>query len=195
MSEQEDPAKLHIHAEEGSTAVGRLYVRDILNGNVVVGNDNIINVYKYSEEETPLSGDEIENGLKRLNEILLVRAPILQDLFATIAKRLRATLGADIQELSPALKRQREEQLDVVQLMCMEVTDITFRALCHGKNPPPYDPRSPFRGLESFRPEDSEFFFGRETLASRLVKRLRAERFLAVLGASGSGKSSWLWQD
>lgn len=190
MSEQEDPAKLHIQAEEGSTAIGSVYVRDMVDSNVIFGNENIINVYKYAKEEAALTGDEIENGLKRLHEILPVRAPILQGLFATIAKRLRATLGADIQDFSPALKRQHEEQLDVVQLMCMEVTDITFRALCLGRNPPAYDPRSPFRGLESFRPEDSEFFFGREILTKKLVNRLGAERFLAVLGASGSGKSS-----
>ena len=48
----------------------------------------------------------------------------------------------------------------------------------------------PYRGLEAFREEDAELFFGREEDVSRLVERLRATRFLAVLGASGSGKSS-----
>jgi WD40 repeat protein len=49
---------------------------------------------------------------------------------------------------------------------------------------------SPYRGLEAFREEDADLFFGREEDVSRLVERLRATRFLAVLGASGSGKSS-----
>ena len=48
----------------------------------------------------------------------------------------------------------------------------------------------PYRGLEAFREEDAELFFGREEDVSRLVERLRATRFLAVLGPSGSGKSS-----
>ncbi|HSI31425.1 MAG TPA: protein kinase, partial [Miltoncostaeaceae bacterium] len=48
----------------------------------------------------------------------------------------------------------------------------------------------PYRGLEAFREEDADLFFGREEDVSRLVERLRATRFLAVLGASGSGKSS-----
>jgi WD40 repeat protein len=48
----------------------------------------------------------------------------------------------------------------------------------------------PYRGLEAFREEDAGLFFGREEDVSRLVERLRATRFLAVLGASGSGKSS-----
>ena len=48
----------------------------------------------------------------------------------------------------------------------------------------------PYRGLESFREEDAGIFFGREQDTSRLLERLRAARFLAVLGPSGSGKSS-----
>jgi hypothetical protein len=48
----------------------------------------------------------------------------------------------------------------------------------------------PFRGLEVFREEDREFFFGREAAAQRLLSRLRDRRFLAVVGLSGVGKSS-----
>ena len=52
------------------------------------------------------------------------------------------------------------------------------------------DERSPYRGLEPFREEDAELFFGRDREIALLSERLRAGRFLAVLGASGSGKSS-----
>ncbi len=48
----------------------------------------------------------------------------------------------------------------------------------------------PYRGLEAFREEDADLFFGREGDVARLVERLRGARFLAVLGPSGSGKSS-----
>ena len=48
----------------------------------------------------------------------------------------------------------------------------------------------PYQGLEVFDEEQAEFFFGRERDVQRLVERLKATRFLAVLGASGSGKSS-----
>jgi WD40 repeat protein/DNA-binding CsgD family transcriptional regulator len=50
----------------------------------------------------------------------------------------------------------------------------------------------PFKGLRHFDPEDVDLFFGREPLTSRLVAHLRQQRFLAVVGASGSGKSSVL---
>jgi len=49
----------------------------------------------------------------------------------------------------------------------------------------------PYRGLEPFTEADAEFFFGRERAIEHLLERLRQEpRFLAVLGPSGSGKSS-----
>ena len=38
--------------------------------------------------------------------------------------------------------------------------------------------------------QDREFFFGREILVARLGERLAEGNFLAVLGPSGSGKSS-----
>jgi hypothetical protein len=55
---------------------------------------------------------------------------------------------------------------------------------------PPEERINPYRGLEPFEPEHAQYFFGREVLTEILVERLRRERFLAVLGASGSGKSS-----
>lgn len=54
--------------------------------------------------------------------------------------------------------------------------------------PEPGDP--PFQGLQYFDEKDADRFFGRETLVARIVGRLTTLRFLAVIGASGSGKSS-----
>ncbi len=55
------------------------------------------------------------------------------------------------------------------------------------------DEPAPYRGLERFeRIENPEqdFFFGRDDEIRALVERLVNERFVAVVGASGSGKSS-----
>jgi WD40 repeat protein/class 3 adenylate cyclase len=49
---------------------------------------------------------------------------------------------------------------------------------------------TPYKGLESFQPQDAEFFFGREELIADLAERLSNGSFLAVVGPSGSGKSS-----
>ncbi len=48
----------------------------------------------------------------------------------------------------------------------------------------------PYKGLESFEFSDADYFFGRAQLVGELVDRLDERNFLAVLGASGSGKSS-----
>ena len=50
--------------------------------------------------------------------------------------------------------------------------------------------RLPYPGLRSFTREETDIFFGREGCVDDMVDRLAATRFLAVLGASGSGKSS-----
>jgi hypothetical protein len=48
----------------------------------------------------------------------------------------------------------------------------------------------PFRGLLPYREEDAPFFFGREDATKDLIAAVTRHPFVAVLGASGSGKSS-----
>ncbi|MEH2026999.1 nSTAND1 domain-containing NTPase [Nostoc sp.] len=48
----------------------------------------------------------------------------------------------------------------------------------------------PYMGLSAFLEEDSQYFYGREALTQQLIHQLRDRSFLAVIGASGSGKSS-----
>lgn len=58
------------------------------------------------------------------------------------------------------------------------------------------DPRNPYKGLLTFTENDSDDFFGREALTEKLKGRVlktleaKSDRFLAVMGASGAGKSS-----
>ncbi len=53
---------------------------------------------------------------------------------------------------------------------------------------------NPYKGLRAFQEADAADFFGREAMVRRLLARLAepgpASRFLAVVGPSGSGKSS-----
>ena len=55
-----------------------------------------------------------------------------------------------------------------------------------------FEPRNPYKGLRAFGTKDARDFFGREALTSELLETLqeRASGFLAVVGPSGSGKSS-----
>ena len=50
----------------------------------------------------------------------------------------------------------------------------------------------PYRGLPAFEPEDRDYFFGREQVVRELIARLAPGTPVAVVGASGSGKSSVL---
>jgi tetratricopeptide (TPR) repeat protein len=54
----------------------------------------------------------------------------------------------------------------------------------------PPDRFNPFPGLRPFEPDEDHLFFGREKEIDELLRRLRTTRFLSVVGASGSGKSS-----
>jgi WD40 repeat protein len=49
---------------------------------------------------------------------------------------------------------------------------------------------NPFPGLRTFEADEAHLFFGRERQTDELLRRLGAQRFVAVVGVSGSGKSS-----
>lgn len=77
--------------------------------------------------------------------------------------------------------------------------DALWRLECGVRGIPPGRNRSskpppaivcPFRGLEIFREQDEPFFFGRDAIIQQLKDHLDKYNFLAVIGPSGSGKSS-----
>jgi formylglycine-generating enzyme required for sulfatase activity/energy-coupling factor transporter ATP-binding protein EcfA2 len=51
----------------------------------------------------------------------------------------------------------------------------------------------PFPGLRPFTRNDAPIYFGREQEIEELVTRIQQNRLTAVIGASGSGKSSLVW--
>ncbi len=189
-----------------------LLKREIVSGNISIGgniNQSVIIIGNGNTVELPpaaldrlggrfllggldrdLTGDEIDIGLNRLEAELPIRAPILLAQFQSQAHHLRPTLKTNLIALSDHARKAHIEALAQINSLCVETLDISFNALCLGEEPPDYDSRSPFRGLESFRPEDGEFFFGRESLIKKLASKIKSHPFLAVLGASGSGKSS-----
>lgn len=50
----------------------------------------------------------------------------------------------------------------------------------------------PYRGLARYEPEDRDLFFGREESVAQALTLVGTRRFAALVGASGSGKSSLL---
>lgn len=53
--------------------------------------------------------------------------------------------------------------------------------------------RNPFPGLRPFSIEESYLYFGRDHQLDELLPKLAANRFIAVMGYSGSGKSSLMY--
>ena len=72
----------------------------------------------------------------------------------------------------------------------VETPDPTLADFDFSLAPELPDEPCPYRGLEAFREANSDFFFGREQLVDQLLRRLERERLLALVGSSGSGKSS-----
>lgn len=52
---------------------------------------------------------------------------------------------------------------------------------------------NPFPGLRPFAPEESDLFFGRKCESDAVLARLLKNRFVTVMGASGTGKSSLIY--
>ena len=83
-----------------------------------------------------------------------------------------------------------KDEKDFHSQLDRDLRDSIRRVLERRKPKWPKD-RSPFPGLRAFTEEEEAVYFGREGEIEDLLRRLRGGcRFLAVVGASGSGKSS-----
>ena len=76
----------------------------------------------------------------------------------------------------------KEDQTPVLKTTSIRPADIQFEA---GDIPP-----NPYLGLSAFGEKDAAFFFGREKFAADLFGMAHHQNLVAVIGASGSGKSS-----
>ena len=84
------------------------------------------------------------------------------------------------------LRDEREQDFDLLAAAVRgERPEALARAVADAKAAV-----NPYRGLSFFREEDAHFFHGREDVTKRLCNLVEKHRFVAVVGASGSGKSS-----
>ena len=145
------------------------------------------------ELDRELTNSDIRVGMQRLRDnnwqLLKERAPILIEEFEKQEKNL-GNLDLDFGVLSESDKNSRVDALKELNNLCKQVLDVSFNALALTGDIGDYDCRCPFRGLKAFRTQDKDFFCGRESLIETLKLKLDKHNFLAVLGASGTGKSS-----
>ena len=98
--------------------------------------------------------------------------------FARFRRRLADELGLDP---SPELRRLEEQVLVHDARVQPRSTGPTARDA----------PTNPFKGLRAFDEADAPVFFGRERLVADVLRRIeRGASFVALVGPSGSGKSS-----
>jgi hypothetical protein len=101
--------------------------------------------------------------------------------------------GASVEQVPDLLKiRGRvdfRDGLDDRSAFAMLVAGIKGQPIEPGSFDLPDTP-APYRGLLRFEEQDAAFFFGREEDIRRTVANISRSSFVAVVGASGSGKSS-----
>ncbi|MGZ4335357.1 MAG: nSTAND1 domain-containing NTPase, partial [Gaiellaceae bacterium] len=103
-----------------------------------------------------------------------------------VYRRTRALLNGEL-GLEPGTELQELQRAILVQ-----DPSLVLAVEGDGGGSEPLRDVCPFKGLAPFETADAEFFFGRERLVDELVARLRDAPLLALVGASGSGKSSLL---
>ncbi|MDP8957524.1 MAG: hypothetical protein M3N24_11345 [Actinomycetota bacterium] len=100
-----------------------------------------------------------------------------------LADELGADPSPETQELHARILRGAE----TAERMAAEAYEPEIQEPAGGR---PAIVGAPYRGLEPFDEEHAPLFFGRDSAVGALLERLRVHRFVAVVGASGSGKSS-----
>ena len=88
--------------------------------------------------------------------------------------------GVSLVDLGPARLRSLRDRQRV------------YAAAAPGVDAPPPGTDCPYPGLIAFASADADRYFGRDAVVDGVLDRLRAHPFVAVIGASGSGKSSLL---
>ena len=131
-------------------------------------------------ELVPLNGDVHGPTLNRAARVRdLARAgEVLLSASTAEVVRVAPPPGVDVLALGPHVLRG------------LDGVDEIAAVVAEGVSTPPDPARSPYPGLASFAPEESDLFFGREETIGRCLELFEKERFVAVVGASGSGKSS-----
>jgi WD40 repeat protein len=145
---------------------------------------------------------EFERAIKQSTRTLLILSPAyLADTFGQFVDVLVNSYGMETATwpVIPLTLQAVELPPRLSQLVRLEVStpegqQRALAKLCAElKRPVPGPtplPACPYPGMVPFDEADNARFFGREQEVQELIERLRLQPFLAVIGASGSGKSS-----
>jgi formylglycine-generating enzyme required for sulfatase activity len=145
---------------------------------------------------------EFERAIRQSQWTLLVCSPaLLVDGFIQFTDLLALTYGLETGTwpVIPLILRPVELPPRLAVLIALDATDPSdhdgvIKRLCTELRRPPPPPAlkldCPYPGMAPFREADSDRFFGRDREVEELLQLLRQHSLLAVIGPSGSGKSS-----
>jgi WD40 repeat protein len=145
---------------------------------------------------------EFERAVQQSRRTLLVLSPAyLAEDFTRFADLLAEQYGLETETwpviplmLEPVELPLRLRALERLDATTPEAWQAAVVRLCKELDTPVPGPASrppcPYPGLLPFEERDADHFFGREADVQMLLQRLRLEHVLAVIGPSGSGKSS-----
>ena len=135
----------------------------------------------------------------RITVVVLTPA-FLHDAWSVFAEQLASHAGVDADDATvvPIVLQPCDVPLHVAFRVRLDCTDpsrwdaevVRLRELVETPEPPPEQVPCPYPGMRPFAASDAALFYGREDEVADLVRRLRHLGFLAVIGPSGSGKSS-----
>src|SRR5437870_874412 len=104
-----------------------------------------------------------------------------------------------VPSISPLHRSPRKTRYAVVSGACRSLIAPHLASFCNplerlratmNVQSPSTHIATPYPGLRPFEPHEAEIFFGRGAQIEGMLAKLEAHRFLAVVGASGCGKSS-----
>ena len=144
---------------------------------------------------------EIERGVTTSRYTLLILSPAyLADVWSglgeglashlTIAQQQERLIPLRLQETELPLRISFRVALDCTERANWETEVARLRALLDQPDPALAPIRCPYPGMAPFQADDARFFYGRVNEINDMLQRLRHQRFLVVIGDSGSGKSS-----
>ncbi len=144
-------------------------------------------------EAVPVDGGYRGGALNLAARLCSIAGPGEVLISPGVAHLARKVEGLEYVERGAVRLKGLEKPMDVVAVRPERedvARELAFRRALDPAATGAGDTRNPYKGLRAFGEQDAEDFFGREALTEHLVERLESTRFLAVVGPSGSGKSS-----
>ncbi len=87
--------------------------------------------------------------------------------------------------IARAVAANREDRFRSAEALARALEEATQRVET-------IDEQNPYPGLASFTTDDAEYFFGRELEVESVIKKLKQQYMMALVGPSGAGKTSFL---